>query len=185
MIIFFSNTAGKIPSVAQLDRADSHLGYNIPDGKLYGLKNVGGTKSVVLLNGSGGGGDPYTHPAYTDVDETLSGAKVLATFKTDAIGSVTEVTTRDMTLSDIGAAGSIIDNTGTLSSSAWSNNSQTINVVGVTATNRIIVSPSATLNNIALYADAGIICSAQGNGTLTFVCVRQPISNISINILIL
>lgn len=74
--------------------------------------------------------------------------------------------------------------TGTLLSSGWSSNSQTISVTGVTASKIITVSPAATLANVANYADAGIICSSQGAGTLTFVCVRQPISNINVNVLI-
>ena len=45
----------------------------------------------------------YTHPAYTALTPTLTGANVLATFTTDATGHVTAVTTRVLTAADIGA----------------------------------------------------------------------------------
>jgi hypothetical protein len=48
----------------------------------------------------------YTHPAYTPISETLSGATVLSTFSSDDIGSVTTFTTRSLTPGDIGAESS-------------------------------------------------------------------------------
>jgi hypothetical protein len=49
------------------------------------------------------GANLYTHPAYTTINQTLNGATVLATFTTDAIGSVTAFTTRTLTAADISA----------------------------------------------------------------------------------
>ena len=46
----------------------------------------------------------YTHPSYTAVSQTLTGATVLASFSSDTIGSVTGFTTRTLTAGDIGAA---------------------------------------------------------------------------------
>lgn len=45
----------------------------------------------------------YTHPAYTSLTPTLTGANVLATFTTDATGHVTAATTRVLTPADISA----------------------------------------------------------------------------------
>jgi hypothetical protein len=68
----------------------------------------------------------YNHPTYTPINQTLSGATVLATFTTDSIGSVTGFTTRTLTPANIGAEpsfskgnivqGNAITLTGTLTS---------------------------------------------------------------------
>lgn len=48
--IFISNAAGYVPTVNQLERTTAHIGYNRVDAILYGLKVVGGVKTVVVLN---------------------------------------------------------------------------------------------------------------------------------------
>lgn len=45
----------------------------------------------------------YTHPAYPSISQTLIGATVIASLTTDAIGSITGLTTRNITAGDIGA----------------------------------------------------------------------------------
>ena len=45
----------------------------------------------------------YTHPAYTARSIDTSGAQVIDVFTSDAIGSVTNITTRTLTLADLGA----------------------------------------------------------------------------------
>ena len=47
----------------------------------------------------------YTHPAYTARSIDTSGAQVIDVFTSDAIGSVTNITTRTMTLADLGYTG--------------------------------------------------------------------------------
>jgi len=47
--ILRSNVPGKIPSVNQLETTLLGIGYNRADGKLYALKVMGGSKTVVLL----------------------------------------------------------------------------------------------------------------------------------------
>ncbi len=49
------------------------------------------------------GGSSYSHPAYTTRSINTSGAEVLDVFTSDAIGAVTNITKRTMTLSDLGA----------------------------------------------------------------------------------
>lgn len=93
--------AGRIPTVNQLVASKTGIGYNLGDACLYGLKINGTTKTVELLNGTGQG-TSYTHPGYTPITLSLSGATVLASLSTDAIGSVTAATTRTLTLSDLG-----------------------------------------------------------------------------------
>lgn len=72
--------------------------FNTGDNILYGWN---GTAWVDMM---GTGGGAYTHPGATNgaYNETLSGATVLATFQTDAEGHVDSLTTRTLTLADLG-----------------------------------------------------------------------------------
>lgn len=58
----------------------------------------------------------------------------------------------------------------------------TKSVTGVTASNNIVVSPDPT--SMDDYIDAGIVCTAQASGTLTFTCNTTPSSSIVVNVLI-
>mgnify|MGYP000406388951 FL=1 len=73
----------------------------------------------------------------------------------------------------------------TLSANAWSGNSQTINVSNVTAGSLVTVAPVPTAQNRTAYLEAGVYCSAQGSGTLTFVCEDVPSVNLNVNIQII
>ena len=72
--------------------------------------------------------------------------------------------------------------TTTLAVNDWSSNTQTVNVTGVTANNNVIVAPAPASQ--ADYSAAGILCTAQGAGTLTFTCTSTPSSAITVNVLI-
>lgn len=73
--------------------------------------------------------------------------------------------------------------TGTLSVAGWSNNTQTISVTGVTASNTVIVAPAPA--STTDWTDGGIYASAQGAGTLTFTCDTVPTNAITVNVLIM
>lgn len=75
--------------------------------------------------------------------------------------------------------------TATLPASSWSSSSksQTINVDVVTTTDDIVVTYAPSSHDA--YVNAGIYCSAQGNGTLTFKCNKIPTSNVTVNIMLL
>jgi uncharacterized membrane protein len=73
-----------------------------------------------------------------------------------------------------------------LPSANWSSSAQTVNATGITATTTFVlctVDPSTDANIIA-FEDAGIKCTAQGAGTLTFkyFSVTAPIVAISVNV---
>ena len=68
----------------------------------------------------------------------------------------------------------------TLVAANWSSNTQTVNVTGVTATNVVMVSPAPV--NATEYAQCGILCTAQANGTLTFTCTSVPSNDITVNV---
>lgn len=76
--------------------------YNTTDNVIYGYNGTGWVNMMDV-----GGGSSYTHPTATNgaYNETLSGATVLATIQTDAEGHLDAMTTRVLTLSDIGFTG--------------------------------------------------------------------------------
>lgn len=76
-----------------------------------------------------------------------------------------------------------ITRTVTLVVANWSNKTQTVSVDGVSATNTVIVAPAPEFYGD--YVDAGIICTAQASGALTFTCSDVPSSAISVNVVIL
>lgn len=70
-----------------------------------------------------------------------------------------------------------------LPASGWAENAQTVNVEGVTAGNTILVGYSP--DSFESYSDAGIRCTGQGEGTLTFVCESTPDADVNVNVVIL
>ena len=71
----------------------------------------------------------------------------------------------------------------TLTVADWNNSTQTVNVTGVTASNAVIISPAPA--NAAEYASCGVLCTAQGSGTLTFTCQSTPTNDLTVNVIIL
>ena len=72
----------------------------------------------------------------------------------------------------------------TLTASGWNANAktQTVSVSGVTATANCII--TAAPDSYMAYAKAGVRCTAQGAGTLTFACETVPTANVAANVLI-
>ena len=73
----------------------------------------------------------------------------------------------------------------TLTASGWNANAktQTVSVSGVTATANCII--TASPDSYMAYAKAGVRCTAQGAGTLTFACETVPTANVVANVLII
>lgn len=80
-------------------------------------------------------------------------------------------------------SGKIISKTVSLPASGWTDNAQTVTVEGVTDENTILVGYNP--ESYEAYSDAGIRCTGQGNGTLTFVCESTPDVDVSVNVVIL
>lgn len=76
-----------------------------------------------------------------------------------------------------------VNTTVTLAAADWSSNSQTVNVTGMTASALVFVAPAVASQSD--YTSAGIICSAQGSGTLTFTCDTTPTNDITVNVVAL
>ena len=73
----------------------------------------------------------------------------------------------------------------TLPASGWDSDAktQTVSVSGVTATANCII--TAAPDSYIAYAEAGVRCTAQGAGTLTFACETVPTADVVANVLIL
>ena len=82
-------------------------------------------------------------------------------------------------------AGPSVGVTATLTAAGWDADAktQTVSVSGVTATANCII--TAAPDSYMAYAEAGVRCTAQGAGTLTFACETVPTADVSANVLIL
>lgn len=72
--------------------------------------------------------------------------------------------------------------TATLTVAGWSGTTQTVSVTGVTADSILTVTYAPDSHDAWL--DAGVYCSAQGAGTLTFTCESVPSAALTANIVI-
>lgn len=70
--IWLSNTAGRIPTVNQLEIADAQIGYNRVDAKLYGLRVIDGVKTVVLLGQSTAANHDRLHSMISAADHAAT-----------------------------------------------------------------------------------------------------------------
>ena len=75
-----------------------------------------------------------------------------------------------------------LERTVTLAAADWSSFQQTVSVTGLDSSYPVVVAPDPT--DAEDYIDAGIICTAQGSGTLTFKCTSTPVNDIGVNVLI-
>lgn len=72
--------------------------------------------------------------------------------------------------------------TAMLPASAWAENSQTVAVEGVTSDNTVFIAPAA--DGYTDYYECGVFCSAQAQGSLSFICTETPISDLPVNVVI-
>ena len=71
----------------------------------------------------------------------------------------------------------------TLAAASWSSGVQTVSAAGVTASNTVIVAPAPDSQDA--YTAAGVKCTAQAEGTLTFTCVETLADDLTVNVVIL
>lgn len=95
----------------------------------------------------------------------------------------TGATTTAEALVKLGAQLKHITTTVTLPVSSWETGSQTVDISNVTTSSTIIVSPIQSSH--IDYCRAGVYCSSQEDGKLTFTAEYVPTANLTVNILIL
>jgi hypothetical protein len=76
-----------------------------------------------------------------------------------------------------------VNTTATLTVAGWSNNEQTVSITGMTADGVVMVSPTPA--NQSAYTSAGILCTAQAAGSLTFTCDTVPSADITVTVVML
>ena len=141
------------------------------------------TKSTIGLSNVDNTSD-IDKPISTATQTALNGKQATITangiLKGDGAGNVTAIT---ITPDTIGAASKPTAKTLSLPASSWSGKTATRAITGVTASSNIIV--AAAPANYMTYAQAGVRCSVQGSGALTFVCEDTPTEDLTVNVLIL
>lgn len=71
----------------------------------------------------------------------------------------------------------------TLTASGWANKSQTVEVVGVSAENSVIICSNPA--NATEYTESVVRCTDQNENSLTFTCDEVPAKDLLVNVLIL
>lgn len=95
----------------------------------------------------------------------------------------TGATTATAARSALGAQATVKTRTGSLTVAGWSNKKQTISVTSVSASNCVIVAPDPS--SLSAYVAAGVRCTAQASGKLTFTCQSVPTAALTVNVAIL
>ena len=122
----------------------------------------------------------HTHNASDITAGTFDSAR-LPVIPVDKGG--TGATTSEQARTNLGSEGKHSTTTAALLVSSWISNSQSISVLGVTPNNTIIISPAAESHKA--WGEAGIYCSAQAEGMLTFICTKVPSEELTVNIVIM
>lgn len=71
----------------------------------------------------------------------------------------------------------------TIATGDWSSNTATKSVAGITSSSNLIVGPDASSMEDVIAGQ--VYCSAQGSGTLTFVCSATPTNSIVFKVVVL
>lgn len=118
----------------------------------------------------------HKHPADTSRQAKITASGLL---KGDGAGGVSAA------VKGTDYAGPSVGVTATLTAAGWDAGAktQTVSVAGVTATANCII--TAAPDSYMAYAEAGVRCTAQGAGTLTFACETVPTADVAANVLIL
>lgn len=95
----------------------------------------------------------------------------------------TNATSVEQARVNLGVEAKHISSTVTLTSSGWLDNSQMVNVSGMTAILDVVIGPVP--DSYENWVKFGVYCSAQGEGTLTFICKKIPDTELTANLLIL
>ena len=83
-----------------------------------------------------------------------------------------------------GDPGSLATGSVVISVSEWAEESATVFIVtvsaeGVTASNVVLIGGPTTIEQMTAAADACVVCTGQGSGTLTFSAARTPVIDIT------
>jgi hypothetical protein len=124
---FSAGTNVSISAAGVISATDTNTTYSVGNG---GLTEINFTSALnTKLAGIAASANNYSHPGYTARSINTSGAAVLDVFTSDTAGHVTNITTRNLTLGDLGF-------TGATNANYITNNNQLSNGAGyLTSTN--------------------------------------------------
>ena len=115
----------------------------------------------------------HVHPTDTSRQATLVSGTNIKTVNNESLLGSGNISVGGATYSTVAVQ---------IATSAWSSTTATVNVTGVTASNDVIVAPAPA--STSAWAAAGIYCSAQGAGTLTFTCSTAPSEAVTANVMV-
>lgn len=142
--------------------------------------NVQDTISTIRQTG-------VTVPSGANSDNLPSLAEALANEKQDKL---TGTEGQYVGFNSAGAAVAVsaptpVYRTVTLTTSAWSSNTQTVTVQGVSATETDqLIQPVPAIASQSAYYAAGILCTGQAANSLTFTCTETPTSDLTVYVVI-
>lgn len=163
--------------------------------------NSTGAKTIYVNNAATSASNPllwdagetltfvYSGSYYYLVARSSAGAYELPTASASQLGGVKVGSGLSIDSSGVlsasggGGGASYSTTTATIPTTGWSNNQRTVNVAGVTASNDVIVAPAPA--SAAAWAAAGIVCTAQGAGTLTFTRTAANTAALTANVMVL
>ncbi len=120
----------------------------------------------------------YAFIKNTDTNAYLEGRVDAITL--DSLGAAAENHTH--TPASIGAAAASVAVSVSIVTSAWSGNTATVSVSGVTTTSNLVVTPAPA--SYVVWGDCQVRATAQADGKITFQCGETPSENLTANILI-
>ena len=115
----------------------------------------------------------HVHPTDTSRQATLVSGTNIKTVNNESLLGSGNISVGGATYSTVAVS---------IAASAWSGTTATVNVTGVTASNDVIVAPAPA--STTAWASAGIYCTAQGAGTLTFTCLTAPSEAVTANVMV-
>lgn len=116
-----------------------------------------------------------------NVDNTSDMNKPVSTAQASAIADAKKAGTEAMT--EAQKKTEKIEKNVTLLASGWTDNTQTVEVEGVTSENSVIVCTNPA--NATEYTESVVRCSDQNENSLTFTCDEVPAIDLLVNVLIL
>lgn len=137
------------------------------NGVLFNIVDQDGNTSAFVKNGADGidGHTPIKGVDYFTTDERNEFA---ATVNAQAKDYINNWAPKFMTIE--------------LAADGWTDNHQTVAVIGVTADNYVFVSAESSEGNDEAYADAEVKCIGQSENVLTFKCGSTPSVNLLVNV---
>ncbi len=155
---------GKEETAAAAEKLETPRNISISGGATAAAKTFDGSAAVNL------------EVTALDVSKATAGTLAIARGGTGAAAAATA-------LSNLGGQPKHTAITVSLAVASWSaSNTITVNAAGVTASNTVIISPAPA--SFAAYGEAGVRCTAQAAGKLTFTADSKPTAALTVNVVI-